>query len=63
MNNKQNNNWQAKEDLAEHLYGLDDAVVESVNTGTQITFKRRAMAQIKHNGKPIKATNQWDNQR
>ena len=63
MKSKHNNNWQVKADLAEHLYGLGDGGVVPVNSGIQITSKRKMMPQIKHSSKPIKVTIQWDNQR
>jgi len=59
MNNKQNNNWQIKQELAEYLYGLSHTDLAPLTNSPVIMPEQKKIDPVKLNGKPVKSTIQW----
>jgi len=62
MSNKQINNWQSKQELAEHLYGVSHTGVVPIKMSSETMSKQKKPDPVKCNGNPIKAMIQWSNQ-
>lgn len=63
MNNKRKVNWQAKQYLADHLYGWGDDGVMSITIGAQVIPKQKPTSPIKPSAQSVNVSIQWDNQR
>ena len=59
MNNKQINNWQTKQELAEYLYGLSHTDLAPLTISPATMPEQKKIDPVKLNLKQVKSTIQW----
>ncbi len=62
MSNKQINNWQSKQELAEHLYGMSHTGVVPIKLSSETISKQKKSDPVQHKGNLNRAIIQWSKQ-